>query len=55
MFAQDMSPGRKIEPQYINPDELMKRHELARKIVNSYRHVLDLKPGEWFDIEQDAI
>jgi|SRR3989338_10430212 len=54
LVAHDMRPGVKIEAQYINPDELMKRHELAKKIVDSYKHLLDLKPGEWFDIEQDA-
>lgn len=54
LVAHNMSPGTKIEAQYIDPKELMRRHELATKIVNSYKHLLDLNPGEWFYIEQDA-
>ena len=53
--AHSMKPSGKIEAQYINPDELLRRHELAKKIISSYRHLLDLSPGEWFGIEQDAV
>jgi hypothetical protein len=54
MVAHDMKPGMKIEAQYIDSNELMRRHELAKKIISSYKHLLDLKPGEWYDIEQDV-
>lgn len=54
--VNEVKPGKSIGPAaYIKPDELLRRHELAKKLVDSYKHVLDLKPGEWFDIEQDAL
>lgn len=40
--------------QHIDSGELSLRVELAKKIVNSYKHLLDLDPGEWHEIEHDS-
>jgi hypothetical protein len=32
----------------------MRRDELAKKIISSYKHMLDLSPEEWLNIEEDA-
>lgn len=34
--------------------DLTKRKELAKEIIEHYRHVLDIDPGEWYEIKQDA-
>lgn len=40
--------------QHIDSDELSRRTELAKKIDTSYKHLLDLDPGEWHEIESDS-
>ena len=42
-------------PTRIVPEELLRRIELAKIIVGSYEHVLDLDPGEWCDLEEDTL
>lgn len=41
--------------QYIDPAELSRRIELAKKLILSYKHLLDLGAGEWYEIEQDSV
>jgi hypothetical protein len=41
-------------PVHIDGGDLILRDELAKKIIGLYRHLLDLAPDEWFEIEQDA-
>jgi hypothetical protein len=45
--------GSYEQPQYIDDDETL-RTELAKKIVSSYKHILNLNPEEWLKIEKDA-
>lgn len=39
----------------ICPEELSQQKDLAKKIVSTYKHVLNIDCGEWHDIEQDAL
>lgn len=41
--------------QNINHEELIRRHELAKKISDCYKHLLDISPKEWHELEQDNI
>lgn len=52
--AQTMGPGGTYNAQYINPDELDRREELAKIILDKYRSYLDIGPVEWYNIELDA-
>ena len=55
MMVQDVGVGGSHSPPpSINANELMRRSELAKKIIALYKHVLDLDPGAWHDIELDA-
>jgi hypothetical protein len=54
LVVQDMKRGGKYHPQYIDMDKLTKRKDIARRIVSSYQHVLDINPGEWYELHQDA-
>ena len=56
MLAHEMPrDGSYGPPAHIDGAELMRREELAKKLVESYRHLLDLAPDEWYEIEQDSI
>ncbi|MDB4992125.1 MAG: hypothetical protein JWL75_370 [Parcubacteria group bacterium] len=55
MSAQEVRPGETyIVGPHIEPGELMRRGELAVKIVDLYTSVLDLSPSEWHEIHLDA-
>ncbi len=55
LVARSMGSDGSYGPaQFIEASELMRRTELAKKIHGSYRHLLDLDPGEWHEIDQDA-
>ncbi|KKP78412.1 MAG: hypothetical protein UR77_C0003G0019 [Candidatus Nomurabacteria bacterium GW2011_GWC2_35_35] len=55
MIARDMNSDRSYGPApFIDSSELTRRNELAKKIVNSYKHALDISPSEWYKIEQDS-
>ena len=53
MIARDMKDGS-IQEKYINSNELLERKELARKITKEYKHLLNISPGDWYDIEEDS-
>src|SRR3990167_11360564 len=53
--ARDMNPSGDYGPaSFIDNSELTRRNELAKKIINSYKHTIDLSPSEWYKIEQDT-
>lgn len=54
LVAQTMGPGGTYNAQYINPDELNRREELAKIILDKYRSYLNIDPVKWHDIELDA-
>lgn len=55
MVAHDMGKDGSYQPSpTIDGEELMRRDELAKKIISSYKHMLDLPPEEWLSIEEDA-
>ncbi len=54
LVAHVMKPDGTYTPQYIKPEELMRRKELARMLSSTYKSHLNLDPGEWFEIERDA-
>ena len=54
-FANGMGNDGSYGPtNNIDSVDLMRKTELARKIVASYRHLLDLDPAEWYELEQDV-
>ncbi len=55
LVAHKMEKNKKIIAQHINLDDMEQRARLSKKIVNSYKHLLDLPPEEWYAIERDAI
>jgi hypothetical protein len=56
LIARDMmKDGSYVVAPYIDSNELMRRTELAKKLSNSYTHVLDISPDEWHEIHLDAI
>lgn len=54
LIVHDMHKGQKIEPQHLSLDKMMRATEIAKELVSSHRHTLDIDPSEWFDIEQEA-
>ena len=55
LVARSMSEDGSYGPaQYIDSGELSRRIELGKKIISSYKHLLDLDPGEWHEIGQDS-
>ena len=55
LVVRDVGKNGSYGPaQHIDSGELSHRIELAKKIVASYRHLLDLDPGEWYEIERDS-
>ena len=55
LVAHNMSPDGGYQVQTLGdmPD-FEKRERLAEELVSSYRHLLNLDAGEWFEIEQDT-
>lgn len=53
-FVNDMKDGNYGSAPYIDANDLMRRDEIARIIVESYQHLLDLSPSEWHNIKLDA-
>ena len=39
---------------HIKPNELSRRLEIARMLKDNHQHDLNLDPGDWFEIFQDA-
>jgi hypothetical protein len=39
---------------YINPDDLMRRKDLAKELVKNYKEYFEGKPAEWFDLKLDV-
>lgn len=54
LVAQIVKRGEPYRVQYIKPDELMRRKELAIILFDKYGSYLDIDPGEWYDIESDV-
>ena len=55
IILRDVPKSGIIDPaQHLEFDDLVRRTELAKKISTSYRHLLDLDPGEWHKIALDA-
>ena len=55
LVVRDVAKDGSYGPaQHIDSGELSRRIELAKKIVATYKHLLDLDPGEWHEIEQDS-
>lgn len=54
IIAQVVRPGGPYVAQYLNPDELIRRKDLAKILFSKYKSYLDLDAGEWYDIELDA-
>lgn len=56
IVAQDVKRGGtyKIDKIHvINPDKMMRVIELANNIWNDYRHLLDISPAEWHELQSD--
>jgi len=55
ILSQDLKEdGGYGQTRQINYDELEKEKVLAKKIVSSYKHVLNINPSEWHNLEQSA-
>jgi predicted house-cleaning noncanonical NTP pyrophosphatase (MazG superfamily) len=52
--AQILKPGQPYKVNYIKPEELTLRKELAKKLVNEYKDFFEGKPAEWFDLQRDT-
>lgn len=52
--VHDMKDGNYGPVQHVDMNELSQRSELAKKLVASYLHLLDLSPAEWHEIKLDA-
>ena len=44
------TPGKDLTPQSINPDDLIKKEELRKKLLDC-KDCLNLKDADWFEIE----
>lgn len=51
--AQILKPGQSYKVNYIKPNELMRRKELAKELVENYKIFFEGRPAEWFDLERD--
>jgi|GEM_PF-2556350 len=54
LVAHNMGSDGTYEAQYIDPNKLMRRLELARELIRSYQHMLDIGPDLWLQLSQDA-
>jgi hypothetical protein len=54
LVAKTMKPGGTYTAQYINPQELMRRGELAKILFLKYKSYLDISPEEWYNIEFES-
>lgn len=54
LVVHDMHSGKKMEPQYLDVDKMMRKTAIAKELVASHKHTLDVDPGEWYDLEQEA-
>lgn len=54
MVAQTIKRGEPYKVNYIKPNELHRRIEIAKILASEHQHDLDLEAGEWFRIFQDA-
>ncbi len=52
--VHDMKDGNYGPAPYIDQDDLLRRDEIAKILVKSYQHLLDLSPSEWHNIKLDA-
>ncbi len=54
VIAHDMPADGSYQSQEMGtPEEYDRQKELAKELVTSYKHLLNLEAGVWFDIEQD--
>lgn len=51
--AQILKRGEPYKVNYIKPEELMRRKEVAQELVNSCKDFFKDKPAEWFDLQRD--
>ncbi len=49
-----MKDGNYGSAPYIDQSDLLRRDEIAKILVTSYKHLLDLSPSEWHNIKLDA-
>lgn len=52
--AQILKPGQPYKVSYIKPEELMRRKEVAKELVNNYKDFFQDKSAEWFDLVSDT-
>lgn len=52
--AQILKPGQPYKVNYIKPEELMRRKEIANDLVSNYKDFFQDKPAEWFDLVSDT-
>lgn len=53
--AQIGKPGQPYKVHRIIPDELKRRKDIAKELVNNYKEYFKGKRGEWFELEQDTM
>lgn len=54
LAVQDTSVRGTYTPQYLDPNKLERRKNITKELVSSYQHILNIGPGEWYEIHQDA-
>ncbi|MHB1330928.1 MAG: hypothetical protein ACYCY6_03100 [Minisyncoccota bacterium] len=52
--AQILRPGQPYKVNYIKPEELVRRKELAIELASNYKDYFENKPAEWFELQQDV-
>jgi hypothetical protein len=53
-IVHNMENGNYGPVQHVDARELLRRDEIAKILVASYLHLLDLSPAEWHEIKLDA-
>lgn len=53
-LVHDMKDGNYGHAPHIDANDLMRRDEIAKILVESYQHLLNLSPSEWHNIKLDA-
>lgn len=51
--VETLSPDKQLNPQYIDPVALSRRHEIAKELVGVCKPLLSLERRDWFEIERD--
>ena len=51
--AQILGRGELYKVNYIKPEELTRRKEVAKELASVCKDLFKDKPAEWFDIQRD--